>query len=145
MKDGDTLAIIGEPPVSVSIENLCAKTCFGRFSKMAPECKACTAPVVLNSKLLLFREACDARTRGASVSALVALSAGEVRQRLEQGRGLVEIWQEVLGDSDPRAYGRDARTLLRQRLDYLVGKYELTFPELPTTAELLNVYCREGS
>ena len=111
--------------------------CFGRYASSAAECKLCVAPIIHGGRLFLFRELCRARAEGVVAGQLVRLSAGEVLHRLEVGRSVFVLWQEILGDCDPQAYGRDARVLLSQRFRHLHVTLKLSVPELPPLAQLL--------
>lgn len=143
MKEQDTLRVVGSPSnISIPVGDI-AKTdlCFGRYNKNATECRGCTAPVVMNGKLVLFKEVCAAWSKGGDVAALFCnlnrIGSTEVRTRLESGRSLEAIWREILADNDPEVYGEDARNLLKQRLDYLATTYKMVLPPLPTTSELI--------
>lgn len=114
--------------------------CFGKhFAKSAPECKRCTAPVIVEGALCFLRDLCEARTKGASSPAgLVALTSRDVMERLERGSSAEEIFREVLGDSDPQVAAVAARQLLYSRFYYIRTELEVPVPELPPTEELID-------
>lgn len=113
--------------------------CFGKdFAKTAKECRSCLAPVVVQGKLHLLREICQARSRGAATYAqLVILTTQDVIERLERGKGVEEIFAEVLGDADPDLQAAAARQLISLRLVYMKRDLGLPTPKLPPRKELL--------
>lgn len=113
--------------------------CFEKaFAKSAKECKECRAPVLMDGKIHLLRDVCEARTRGAdSPTQLKRLTSQEVLDRLVGGAEPPELFREVLADSDPDIAGAAARALIKQRLNYLEQK-GIPVPDLPRTKELKN-------
>jgi hypothetical protein len=125
--------------------------CFGTaFAESAAECKVCTAPILVDGSIVLYREACKAAALGCSIALkpLRRLSMSEVAARLEEGREVLDVWREILNGNDPRIKGREARSLLTQRLRELVkgagkdGGPIPRVPEIPTTQELTNALHR---
>src|SRR5688572_22612021 len=95
-------------------------SCFGKcFSKSAVECKQCTAPVLLNNRIVLFKELCEATCKATEVAGLRKLSALDISNMLAAGKTVREIWLEILNGGDVKVYGTQARTLLAQRFRYL--------------------------
>jgi hypothetical protein len=112
--------------------------CFGKeFAKSASECKACVAPVAYQGKVHLLKEICAMLCNGAqSPVSLRRLTSSDVRERIEKGASMQEIFEEILADNDPAIAATEARALLYQRVNYI--KKSLPVPNVPTTEELLN-------
>lgn len=113
--------------------------CFGfDFAKTADECKACTAPVVIDGELYLLREVCKDVSAGADTPTdLNRLTSQDVRRRRVQGKSVEDIFWEIVGDSDPRVAGVEARSILYSRFKYLHDEYGLPMPDIPRTDELI--------
>ncbi len=111
--------------------------CYGRhFSKSAPECKECTAPVVADGHLCLMRDMCAALSAGGDTPALIKeLSGVEIQQRLAAGTTVPQMFVEVLNGGDASLVGAKARDLLCRRLRYLTSK-GMPAPRVPTLKEL---------
>jgi hypothetical protein len=112
--------------------------CFGKlFAKTAPECINCRAPVLIEGKIALCKDACAMHTLGASTVSLNKLSSQAVLERLEKGLGLPVIFREILGNAPPGVAAAAARQLLVDRLLYLKTIGFDHFP-VPKTKDLLN-------
>jgi hypothetical protein len=115
-------------------------SCFGKHhAKTVKECRECTAPVIIEGELYLFRELCQARTQGAeSLSKLKTLTTQDVIDRLQRGKSVEEIFSEILGDADPETQAATARHLLYLRFVYMQRNLELPTPHLPPRKELIS-------
>ena len=114
--------------------------CFGKhFARTVKECLACVAPVIMDQKLYLIRDLCEARCQGAdSPGSLQVLAAQDVLARLESGQSVQELFQAILGDSEPALLGAAARQMLSDRFAYLRSSRKLLTPPLPPLKELQN-------
>lgn len=110
--------------------------CFGNYLQTARECDKCRAPVIVDDKLVLLKEACQAETTGAAnTGALKKLSTQQVIDRIEQGKTIEEIFEEVLNGLDPEMMATVARNSLNLRLNYMKS-IDIPAPKLPTAKEL---------
>jgi hypothetical protein len=112
--------------------------CFGEhYAKRAEECKNCTAPVIVNGRLVLLNELCEARTKGADDPLqLKRLTSQDVLDRLQSGASILDIFDEILADNDLDDAAVQARSILAARLRYLQKEYDLPVPSAPKTKEL---------
>lgn len=137
------LRVIGlDVPAEVITERLRSGSCFGDlYAKSAEECKACTAPVIVDGTLLLMKEACRAATAETAPGELLRLTSQQVLRRWEEGRSVPDIFREILNGADPEAYGTDAREILYRRFRYLTKKDPedavTAVPDIPPTKELI--------
>lgn len=94
--------------------------CFGKhFAKTAQACIACRSPVLVNGKVLVFRDLCVMKCVGSTNITLNKLTSKQVMERLERGESLASIFAEILGDVHPGVAASQARQVLVDRLVYL--------------------------
>jgi len=112
--------------------------CFGKaFAVSAQECQECLCPVVVDGKLMLLREACQALCRGVRAGVILKLTSRQVEEALTRGDSLVSIWKQILNGCDPTVHGSTARTLLKARTDYLENNRGMPHVAVPHYKELV--------
>jgi len=115
--------------------------CFGRhFAKSATECQVCLCPVVLDGRLLLLREVCQARCAGTNAGSIKRLTSQQILESLTKGATPTDLWLDILNGSDPGEFGAEARLLLADRLWYLANHRGVSKITVPKLKELRSVH-----
>lgn len=132
-----TFIVIGAPGAAEYFETG-EDPCFGKaFARSTPQCIECRAPVLVDGRILLMRELCVMRMRGAQTPMqLHHLTSRDVLQRLERGESLPAIFAEILGDAAPDLMASTARQLLVDRVLYLRST-GMTIGDVPRVKEML--------
>lgn len=117
------LTVIGIDNSTVQRESE-AWACFGKcYSKRAPECRRCIAPVVADGQVFLMREVCEQATLGSRKAVRTNhLTTQEIMTRLQAGKSLMDVFVEMLQGGDIDVVGRETYRVLYGRIKYIEKK-----------------------